>query len=84
MDLVWTIIVGFCAGSIASLPAPGKSPDGFFLTSALGIGGSVAASYLGRAFNLYPTGETAGFIASIVGAVVLLLGYHIFARKSAK
>lgn len=81
LQLLWTIIVGFVAGLIATWLAPGKGPNGFFLTAALGIGGSFAATYLGRAFNLYPQGQTSGFIASIIGAVILLLVYHLLVRR---
>jgi uncharacterized membrane protein YeaQ/YmgE (transglycosylase-associated protein family) len=81
MHLLWTILIGFAAGLIAKAVTPGKGPSGFFLTSALGIAGSVAATYLGQLLGLYPSGHVAGFIASIVGAVVLLLAYHLFTRE---
>lgn len=81
MHLLWTIIIGFVAGLIAKSLTPGAGPGGFFLTAALGIAGSLAATYLGQALGLYPPGHGAGFIASIVGAIVLLLGYHLFTRN---
>ncbi len=81
MHLIWTIIIGFVAGLIAKALTPGAGPGGFFLTAALGIAGSLAATYLGQALGLYPPGHGAGFIASIVGAIVLLLGYHLFTRN---
>ena len=81
MELIWTILIGFVAGLIAKVLTPGAGPGGFFLTAALGIGGSLAATYLGRFVGLYSAGQSAGFIAAIVGAVVLLLGYHLIARK---
>lgn len=84
MHLLWTIIVGFVAGIIAVMLTPGKGPGGFFLTAALGIGGSLAATYIGRALNLYPEGQTSGFIASVLGAVVLLFIYHLITRKTDK
>ena len=82
LHLLWTIIVGFVAGLIATMLMPGKGPNGFFLTAALGIGGSIAATYLGRALHLYPESQASGFIASIIGAVILLLVYHLLVRKS--
>ena len=82
MHLVWTILIGFVAGLIAKALTPGKSPSGFFLTAVLGIAGSLAATYLGQALGLYPQGHAAGFMASIIGAIVLLLAYHFVTRNS--
>lgn len=84
MHLIWTILIGFVAGLIAKALTPGAGPSGFFLTSVLGIAGSVIATYLGQALGLYPQGHAAGFIASIIGAVVLLLGYHLLTRNRVK
>ncbi|MGE5117579.1 MAG: GlsB/YeaQ/YmgE family stress response membrane protein [Betaproteobacteria bacterium] len=81
MHLIWTILIGFVAGLIAKAVTPGAGPSGFFLTAALGIAGSVAATYLGQALGLYPQGHAAGFIASIIGAIVLLVGYHLVTRN---
>jgi len=80
VELIWTILIGFVAGLVAKLLTPGSGPGGFFLTAALGIGGSLAATYLGRLAGLYHAGQSAGFIGAIVGAV-LLLGYHLIAKK---
>ncbi|MBU6258406.1 MAG: GlsB/YeaQ/YmgE family stress response membrane protein [Burkholderiales bacterium] len=82
MHIVWTILIGFFAGLIAKMLAPGGGPSGFFMTAILGIAGSFAATYLGQALGLYAGGQAAGFIASIVGAVVLLVVYHLVTRKS--
>jgi uncharacterized membrane protein YeaQ/YmgE (transglycosylase-associated protein family) len=84
LHLIWTILIGFVAGLIAKALTPGTEPSGFFLTSVLGIGGSVAATYLGQALGLYPPGHAAGFIASIIGAIVLLVGYHLITRNRVK
>ena len=84
MHLIWTILIGFVAGLIAKALTPGKAPSGFFLTAVLGIAGSLAATYLGQALGFYPQGHAAGFIASIIGAIVLLLGYHLVTRNSDK
>ena len=80
--LVWTILIGFVAGLIARAIAPGKGPSGFLMTTLLGIAGSIGATYLGRALGLYPEGHAAGFIASVIGAILLLVGYHLFTRNS--
>jgi uncharacterized membrane protein YeaQ/YmgE (transglycosylase-associated protein family) len=82
--LVWTILIGFVAGLIAKAITPGKGPSGFLMTSVLGIAGSIGATYLGRALGLYPEGHAAGFIASIIGAILLLVVYHLVTRNSDK
>lgn len=53
MHLIWTILIGFLAGLVAKAVTPGNGPGGFFLTWALGIGGSLAATYLGQAMRWY-------------------------------
>jgi uncharacterized membrane protein YeaQ/YmgE (transglycosylase-associated protein family) len=82
--LIWTILIGFVAGLIAKAITPGKGPSGFLMTSVLGIAGSIGATYLGQALGLYPEGHAAGFIASIIGAILLLVVYHLFTRNSDK
>jgi uncharacterized membrane protein YeaQ/YmgE (transglycosylase-associated protein family) len=84
LHLIWVILIGFVAGLIAKALTPGAGPSGFFMTSALGIAGSLIATYLGQALGLYTQGNAAGFIASIIGAIVLLLGYHLFTRNRGK
>ncbi len=81
MDLIWTILIGFAAGVIAKMLTPGKQPMGFFLTAALGIGGSLGATYLGQMLGLYKEGHSAGFIGAVIGAIVLLLVYHMVTKK---
>ena len=81
MQLIWTILSGFVAGLVAKMLTPGGGPGGFFITAALGIGGSLAATFLGQMAGLYSAGQSAGFIGAVVGAVVLLLAYHFVAKK---
>ena len=81
MHLIWTILIGFVAGLIAKAITPGAGPGGFFLTAALGIGGSLAATYLGQFLGWYQPGQSAGLIGAVVGAAVLLLGYHFATKK---
>ena len=81
MHLVWTILIGFVAGLVAKLLAPGTGPSGFFLTAALGIAGALIATYVGESVGWYKEGESAGFIGATVGAVALLATYH-FTRRS--
>lgn len=72
MSIVWMIIIGFVIGLIARALLPGQQKLGIFLTAALGIAGSLIAGFAGKAMGWYADGQPAGFIASIVGAVILL------------
>ena len=83
MSLIWTLIIGVVVGAIAKLLMPGKDPGGFWITMLLGIAGAFVGTFLGRAMGLYAADQSAGFIASIVGAVVLLAIYRMFTRKKA-
>ena len=82
MGIIWTIIIGFVVGLLAKALTPGRDPSGFFITAAIGIAGSLIATYGGQALGLYHTGEPAGFIGSLVGAIILLVLYHLIRRKS--
>ena len=83
MSLIWTLIIGVIIGAIAKLLMPGKDPGGFWITMLLGIAGAFVGTFLGRALGLYAADQSAGFIASIVGAVVLLGIYRLFTRRKA-
>jgi uncharacterized membrane protein YeaQ/YmgE (transglycosylase-associated protein family) len=81
MGILWTILIGFIAGVIAKLVTPGKNePQGFILTTVLGIVGAFVATYLGQAVGWYQAGEGAGLIGAIVGAVIVLLIWGFFTR----
>jgi uncharacterized membrane protein YeaQ/YmgE (transglycosylase-associated protein family) len=82
MSILWTILLGFVAGVVAKLIHPGKESMGFIMTTVLGIVGSVVAGYAGQALGLYQAGQGAGFIGSVVGAVVLLFVYGLIKRKA--
>jgi uncharacterized membrane protein YeaQ/YmgE (transglycosylase-associated protein family) len=82
MSILWTILIGFVAGVIAKLITPGENePQGFILTTVLGILGAVVATYLGQAIGWYEAGEGAGLIGATVGAVVVLLIWGYFTRR---
>ena len=83
MSLIWTLIIGVIVGAIAKLLMPGKDPGGFWITMVLGVAGAFVGTFLGRALGLYAGDQSAGFIASIVGAVVLLAIYRMFMRRKA-
>jgi len=72
MSIIGTILVGFIVGLIARAVKPGNDRMGLIMTTLLGIAGSFIARYLGMALGLYNEGEAAGWIASVIGAIVLL------------
>ena len=72
MGIIGTIIVGLIVGALARFVLPGEQKMGWILTCLLGIAGSFIAGYVGQALGWYAVGETAGWIASVVGAAVLL------------
>jgi uncharacterized membrane protein YeaQ/YmgE (transglycosylase-associated protein family) len=86
MHILWTIIIGFIVGVIAKFLMPGDKyePQGFILTTVLGIVGAFAATYLGQAVGWYKPGESAGFIGGVVGAIILLAIYGFFAGRSGR
>ena len=75
MGVIWTIILGFVIGVIAKLLHPGKDNMGFIMTILLGIAGSFLAGVIGEAVGWYKAGEGAGFIASVIVAIILLAIY---------
>lgn len=75
MGIVWTIVLGFVIGVIAKLIHPGKENMGFIVTVLLGIAGSLLAGVVGQFFGWYRAGEGAGFIASVIVAILLLVIY---------
>jgi uncharacterized membrane protein YeaQ/YmgE (transglycosylase-associated protein family) len=81
MSLLWSLIVGLIAGALAKLAMPGRDPGGIGVTLALGVGGSLLATFVGRAFHLYGGGARPGIITSAIGAFVLLGIYRLVLRK---
>jgi uncharacterized membrane protein YeaQ/YmgE (transglycosylase-associated protein family) len=79
--LIWTLIIGLVVGGIAKLLMPGRDPGGCIITILLGIAGAFVAGYLGRLLHWYEPGEPAGFIASVIGAMLLLLIYRLVIGK---
>jgi len=78
--LSW-ILIGLIAGLIAKALVPGRDPSGCIVTILLGIGGAVLAGFLGQSLGWYSPGEGAGFLAAIVGAVLILAVYRLVARR---
>lgn len=81
MGLIVTLIIGLFVGVVAKLLMPGRDPGGFVITILLGIGGAFVANYLGRAAGWYRADEPAGFIASVLGAMILLGLYRLIAGR---
>ncbi len=75
MGIIWTIVLGLVIGVIAKLVHPGKENMGILMTILLGIGGSFLAGVIGQSIGWYKAGEGAGFIASVIVAIILLVIY---------
>ncbi len=78
---LWTLLIGLVIGAVAKLLMPGRDPGGCIITMLIGIAGAFVAGYLGRMLGWYEPGQPAGFIASIIGAMLLLLIYRMIAGK---
>ena len=83
MHLLWTLLIGLVIGAVAKFLMPGKDPGGFIVTMLIGIAGSFVATYIGQALGWYHEGQSAGFIMSVLGAILLLGIYHLIRRKTA-
>jgi len=81
MWIIWAILVGLIVGAIARLVVPGRHPRGLIVTVVIGIAGSVLSTAAGKAAGWYHGGQSAGFLASIVGAVVLLLALQALSGR---
>jgi len=79
MTIIWTIIIGFMVGLIARALMPGKDAAGFIITTLLGIAGAMLGHFIGRTLGFYPEGGAGGIVLSVIGAVLLLLGYRYMA-----
>jgi uncharacterized membrane protein YeaQ/YmgE (transglycosylase-associated protein family) len=77
LTLLWEAIIGLIVGAVAKFVMPGKDPGGIWITMILGIAGSILATYLGKLIGWYREGQAAGFIMSVVGAILLLILYRL-------
>jgi uncharacterized membrane protein YeaQ/YmgE (transglycosylase-associated protein family) len=82
LHILWTLIVGLVIGGLAKFIMPGKDPGGIVITMLLGIAGSFIGSWIGRLLGLYTESQSAGFLMSLVGAIVLLAIYRLIRRPS--
>ncbi len=82
MQYVWMAVIGFFVGLIARAILPGDQKIGIIMTAVLGIAGSFFANFAGQFLGWYSVGDTAGFIASVIGAIVLLVVYGLATKKA--
>ncbi len=82
MEILITIVIGFVVGLVARFLLPGKDAAGFIVTTVVGIAGAVLATYVGQSLGWYAPGEGARFIASVLGAMVLLVGLRVLRGRS--
>lgn len=80
MEFLWMLIIGLIVGAIAKFLLPGKDPGGILVTMLIGIVGALLAGYLGGALGWYSRGEPVGFIASVIGAILLLVLYRVVTK----
>ncbi|AXC11483.1 putative membrane protein [Acidisarcina polymorpha] len=83
LHLIWEGIIGLVIGAVAKLLMPGKDPGGIWITMLIGVIGSFGATYLGQAVGWYRADQSAGFIMSVLGAMLLLLIYRLFKGRTA-
>lgn len=83
MGIIWTAIIGLVVGAVAKLLMPGTQGGGIIITMILGIVGAFVATFLGQAVGWYQAGQGAGFIASVVGAILVLWIYGMVVKKRA-
>jgi uncharacterized membrane protein YeaQ/YmgE (transglycosylase-associated protein family) len=83
MSIILFLLFGLIVGAIARLIVPGREPGGWIMSMLFGIGGAILAGMAGRALGLYREGEPAGFVMSILGAIVIVVGYHAITRPRA-
>jgi uncharacterized membrane protein YeaQ/YmgE (transglycosylase-associated protein family) len=81
MGILSWIVFGLVVGIIAKLLMPGRDPGGFIVTILLGIAGALVGGFIGRAMGFYGEGQTAGYLVSILGAIILLALYRMMVRR---
>ena len=83
MGILWTLLIGLIVGALAKLIMPGKDPGGIIVTILLGIAGAFLGGFLGRLIGLYQPDQPAGFLMSLVGALILLAIYRVIKGRTA-
>lgn len=80
MTFIWMLLIGLVIGAVAKFLTPGRDPSGCLVTMLLGVVGSMLAGFIGRAAGWYTEGEPVGFIASVAGAILILLVFRAIKR----
>ena len=80
VEIAGTIVIGFLAGLAAKFIMPGRDPGGIIVTTLLGIGGALLARWAGQLLGIYTADDVAGFVAAVVGAIVILILYRMVRR----
>lgn len=80
--MLWTLIVGLIIGAIAKFLMPGRDPGGWIITMVLGVAGAFVANFIGSSVGWYNQGEPAGFVASVIGALILLAIYRAIVSRN--
>ena len=83
MSIIWTIFIGFIVGLFARALMPGRDAMGFIITTLLGIGGAVVGKFFGQLVGIYGEHDPAGFIMSLLGAMILLFIYKLVRKQEA-
>jgi len=81
MHIILFLVFGLVVGALARVIVPGKEPGGWVVSMVLGVVGSFLGGLLGRALSIYREGEPAGFVMSLLGAIVVVVAYHAIARR---
>ena len=81
MQIILFLVFGLIVGAIARVIVPGKDPGGWIVSMVLGVIGSFLGGFLGRALSIYREGEPAGFVMSLLGAILVVVAYHAIARR---
>ena len=82
LHILWEAIIGLIVGALAKFVMPGKDPGGIFITMLIGVAGSLLATFVGSHVGLYREGQSAGFIMSFLGAILLLAIYRLIKGRS--
>jgi len=83
LHLLWTALIGLIVGALAKFIMPGKDPGGIFITMLIGIAGSFLGTWIGRLVGHYGPEDSAGFLMSLIGALIMLGIYHLIRRSRA-
>jgi len=81
MSIILFLVFGLLVGALARLIVPGRDPGGWVISMIIGVVGSMLGGFLGRAVGMYREGESAGFVMALLGAILLVAGYHAIARR---